>query len=91
MVFHSLLLIKEFFSIIKPDELENICVLFAQDVLKFFSSERYIMNIDSKIDNGSKKNESDIRDKVKSLNVLNAYLNQLISNFIVFIKNNKFF
>lgn len=68
---------KRVFSIIKPDELENICVLFAQDVLKLFSSERDIMNIDGKTDNGSKRNENDIRDKVKSLNVLNVYSNNL--------------
>lgn len=77
MVFHLLLPIKEFFSIIKPDELENICVLFAQDVLKLFSSERDIMNIDGKTDYGSKRNENDIRNKVKSLNVLNVYSNNL--------------
>lgn len=68
---------KRVFSIIKPDELENICVLFAQDVLKLFSSERDIMNIDGKTDNGSKRNENDIREKVKSLNVLNVYSNNL--------------
>lgn len=68
---------KRTFSIIKSEELENICVLFAQDVLKLFSSERDIMNIDGKVDNGSKRNENDIRDKVKSLNVLNIYSNNL--------------
>ena len=68
---------KRVFSIIKPDELENICVLFAQDVLKLFSSERDIMNIDGKTDNGSKRNESEVREKVKSLNVLNVYSNNL--------------
>lgn len=68
---------KRVFSIIKPDELENICVLFAQDVLKLFSSTRDIMNIDGKTDNGSSRNENDIRAKVKSLNVLNVYSNNL--------------
>lgn len=68
---------KRVFSIIKPEELENICVLFAQDVLKLFSSKRDIMNIDGKTDNGSKRNENEIRDKVKSLNVLNVYSNNL--------------
>lgn len=68
---------KRVFSIIKPDELENICVLFAQDVLKLFSSTRDIMNIDGKTDNGSSRNENDIRSKVKSLNVLNVYSNNL--------------
>lgn len=68
---------KRVFSIIKPEELENICVLFAQDVLKLFSSERDIMNIDGKTDNGSKRRENDTRDKVKALNVLNVYSNHL--------------
>lgn len=68
---------KRVFSIIKPEELENICVLFAQDVLKIFSSERDIMNIDGKTDNGSKRNENDVREKVKALNVLNVYSNNL--------------
>ena len=68
---------KRVFSIIKPEELENICVLFAQDVLKLFSSKKDIMNIDGKTDNRSKRNENDIRDKIKSLNVLNVYSNNL--------------
>ena len=73
----SAITFKRVFSIISPEQLENICVLFAQDVLKLFSSERDILNIDGKVDNGSKRNESDIRDKVKSLNVLNVYSNNL--------------
>lgn len=68
---------KKVFSIIKPDELENICVLFAQDVLKLFSSQRDIMNIDGKTDNGSRRNETEVREKVKALNVLNVYSNNL--------------
>lgn len=68
---------KRVFSIISSEQLENICVLFAQDVLKIFSSERDILNIDGKVDNGSKRKESEIRDKVKSLNVLNVYSNNL--------------
>lgn len=68
---------KRVFSIIKPEELENICVLFAQGVLKLFSSKKDIMNIDGTTDNGSKRNENDVRDKVKSLNVLNVYSNNL--------------
>jgi len=68
---------KRVFSIIKPEELENICVLFAQDVLKLFSSDRDIMNIDGKTDNGSRRNESEIREKIKALNVLNVYSNNL--------------
>lgn len=68
---------KRVFSIIKPEKLENICVLFAQDVLKLFSSQRNIMNIDGKTDNCSRRNENEIRQKVKALNVLNVYSNNL--------------
>lgn len=68
---------KRVFSIIKSEQLEDICVLFAQDVLKLFSSKKDIINIDGKTDNGSKRNESEIREKVKSLNVLNVYSNNL--------------
>lgn len=68
---------KRVFSIIKPDELENICVLFVQYILKLFSSQRDIMNIDGKTDNGSRRNENEIRDKVKALNILNVYSNNL--------------
>lgn len=68
---------KRVFSIIKPDQLEDICVLFAQDVLKLFSSTRDILNIDGKTDNGSRRNENEIREKVKALNVLNVYSNNL--------------
>lgn len=68
---------KRVFSIIKPEQLESICILFAQDVLKLFSSQRDIMNIDGKTDNGSKRNENEIREKVKALNVLNVYSNNL--------------
>lgn len=35
------------------------------------------MNTDGKTDNGSKRNENDVRDNVKSLNVLNVYSNNL--------------
>ncbi len=35
------------------------------------------MNIDGKTDNGSKRNENDVREKVKALNVLNVYSNNL--------------
>lgn len=73
----SAMTFKRVFSIIKPDELQNICVLFAQDVLKLFSSQRDIMNIDGKTDNGSSRNENEVRQKVKALNVLNVYSNNL--------------
>ena len=73
----SAITFKRVFSIIKPEQLENICVLFAQDVLHLFNSDKDIMNIDGKTDNGSSRNENDIREKVKALNVLNVYSNNL--------------
>ena len=80
---------KRVFSIIKPEELENICVLFAQDVLKLFSSERDIMNIDGKTDNGSKRNENDIRNKVKSLNVYSNNLGLCVASEKIEDKTNE--
>lgn len=65
------------FSIIKSSELEDICVLFATDVLKIFSSKIDILNIDGKVDKASSRNENELRDKVKALNVLNVYSNNL--------------
>lgn len=63
------------FAIIKPQELENICVLFTMKVLKLFNSERDILSIDGKVDKGSSRNENELRESVKSLNVLNVYSN----------------
>ena len=63
------------FSIIKPNELENICVLFTIKVLKIFNSERDILSIDGKVDKGSSRSENELRESVKALNVLNVYSN----------------
>lgn len=63
------------FSIIKPNELEDICTLFVMDILKLFSSKRDIISFDGKTDNSSSRNENELRDRVKSLNVLNVYSN----------------
>ena len=63
------------FAIIKPQELKNICVLFTMKVLKLFSFERDILSIDGKVDKGSSSNENELRESVKSLNVLNIYSN----------------
>lgn len=63
------------FAIIKPQELENICVLFTIKVLKLFNSERDILSIDGKVDKGSSRNENELRESIKSLNVLNVYSN----------------
>lgn len=61
------------FSIINPQELENICVLFTMTVLKIFHSQRDILSIDGKVDRGSSRNKNELRESVKSLNVLNVY------------------
>ena len=61
------------FSIIKPQELEDICVLFTKNVLKLFNSKRDILSIDGKVDKASSRNENELRDSVKALNVLNVY------------------
>ena len=63
------------FSIIKSQELEDICTLFTIKVLKIFNSKRDILSIDGKVDNGSKRNKNELRDAIKSLNVLNVYSN----------------
>lgn len=63
------------FSIIKPNELENICVLFTIKVLKIFNSDRDILSIDGKVDKGSSRSENELRESVKALNVLNVYSN----------------
>lgn len=55
---------KRVFSIIKSEQLEDICVLFAQDVLKLFSSKKDIINIDGKTDNGSKKMNQKLEKKL---------------------------
>lgn len=65
------------FSIINPNELEDICVLFATDVLKIFSPKVDILNIDGKVDKASSRNENELRDSIKALNVLNVYSNNL--------------
>ena len=63
------------FAIIRPEEFENICVLFCKSITKIFKSNRDILSIDGKTDNGSKRNENELREAVKSLNVLNIYSN----------------
>ena len=63
------------FAIIRPQEFEDICVLFCKNVTKLFKSERDILSIDGKTDNGSKRNENELREAIKSLNILNIYSN----------------
>lgn len=61
------------FAIIRPQELEDICVLFTMKVLKIFSSKRDILSIDGKVDRASARNENELHEKIKNLNVLNVY------------------
>ena len=63
------------FSIIKPQELEDICTLFLIKVLKLFHSQRDILSIDGKVDKASSRKENELRQAVKPLNVLNVYSN----------------
>lgn len=65
------------FSVIKSEELETICVLFCLNILKLFSSQRDILSIDGKTDNASSRTPNQLRDAVKSLNVLNVYSTRL--------------
>lgn len=60
-------------SVLNPVELENMCVLFAKDVLLIFDAKRDILSFDGKTDNSSSRNENEIRKNIKALNVLNVY------------------
>jgi predicted transposase YbfD/YdcC len=64
-------------SLIKPKELENICVAFTTEVLNVFSSKRDIYSIDGKVDKSSRRNKTDLIDEIKPLNVLNVYSKNL--------------
>lgn len=80
------------FSIINPTELEDICVLFVKDVLKLFNPKRDILSIDGKVDKASSRNENEIRDAIKSLNVLNVYsdnFNMCIASEMIEDKTNE--
>lgn len=80
------------FAIINSQELEDICTLFIIKVLKIFKSERDILSIDSKINNGSSRNENELRDSIKPLNVLNVYSNNhrfCIANEMIDDKTNE--
>lgn len=43
------------FSVINPQELKSICVLFTMTVLKVFNLQCDILSIDSKVDRGSSR------------------------------------
>ena len=65
------------FSIIIPSEFENILNTFLLSISFKYSSNRDILNIDGRVSCGSSRNESDYSDKIKPLNVLNVYSNNL--------------
>lgn len=62
-------------SIIDSHELENILVDFTMS-LSIKSKGEDIINIDGRISKGSARQETDYHEKVKPLNVLNAYSNK---------------
>lgn len=67
-------------SLINKEELEAICLSFLFDVVKLKKKKmRDIINIDGKTDNGSARrvlNDNNEIEKIKALNVLNAFSNQ---------------
>ena len=63
------------FTIIDSKELENILVDFFTSLI-ITSSDRDLLNIDGRTDNGSARKETDYNKKEKPLNVLNMYSNK---------------
>jgi len=68
---------KNVFAIIKSNELEDILISFYTDIISLFSSNVDILNIDGKTDNASGRNKNELRDKIRNLNSLNIYSNNL--------------
>lgn len=70
-------LMKEFFSLINSNELENITTSFTIKVLQPFLKKHGIdiINADGKIDKGSARNKTIGNEESKPLNVLNFYSN----------------
>ncbi len=67
--------IERVMSMINSKELENILVNFFQTITFKATMETDIINLDGRIDCGSKRNETNYSDKITPLNVLNAYSN----------------
>lgn len=67
--------IENIFSIINPKELENILTSFYFSMINC-TNEQEIINIDGRVDKGSARNNTDYQEKIKPLNVLNAYSNK---------------
>lgn len=64
------------FSIIDPKELEDATTFFVSEMVHIFNYDKDIINLDGKVDKGSARNETEFCEKVKALNVLNAYSNK---------------
>lgn len=63
------------FSIIEPKELETILNTFISSIIFNACMEKEIINIDGRVSRGSSRNETNYNEKIKPLNVLNAYSN----------------
>ncbi len=63
------------FSIIEPKELETILNTFISSIVFNVCMEKEIINIDGRVSRGSSRNETNYSEKIKPLNVLNAYSN----------------
>ena len=63
------------FSIIEPKELETILNTFISNIIFKVCIEKDIINIDGRVSCGSSRNETNYNEKIKPLNVLNAYSN----------------
>lgn len=63
------------FEIINPQELETI---FTEFLLSFSlkSTAEDIINLDGRVNKGSSRNETSYNEKIKPLNILNAYSNK---------------
>lgn len=65
------------FSIINHSEFENILNTFLLSITYNCHSKKDILNIDGRVSCGSSRNETDFSEKLKPLNVLNVYSNNL--------------
>ena len=64
------------FSIINSSELEDILNDFIMSFNIKFNLEKDIINLDGRVSKGSSRQETEYQDKMKPLNVLNAYSNK---------------
>ena len=64
------------FSIINPSELENILNDFIMSFNIKSDLEKDIINLDGRVSKGSSRQKTAYQDKIKPLNVLNAYSNK---------------